>query len=57
MGWTGACVNDSSIGVGEISVPVAEIGSASGGVGAVRRIGRIGRRIIRHGRSLYGAKV
>ena len=57
VGWTGACVNDSSVGVGETSVPGAESSSASAVVGAIRRIGRIGRRIIRHGRSLSGAKV
>lgn len=33
-----------------------EISSASGGIGAVRRSGRIGRRIIRHARSLSGAR-
>src|SRR5260370_33316032 len=57
LGWIGACVNDGSVVVGETSVPGAEISSASGGVGAVRRIGRIGRRLFRHGRSLSGAKV
>ncbi len=58
-GWTGGGVNDDfgDVVVGETSVPGAEISSASGGVGAARRIGRIGRRIIRHGRSLSGAKV
>jgi hypothetical protein len=53
----GAGVNDGFIVVHETSVPGAERSSAIAGVGAVRRIGRIGRKIIRHSRSLSGAKV
>jgi hypothetical protein len=56
-GWIGARVNDGSVVVAETSVPGAESSSATAGVGAVGRIGRIGQRIIRHGRSLSGAKV
>src|SRR5260370_2161655 len=40
-----------------ILCPGAEISSASAGVGVVGRIGRIRQRIIRHVRSLSGAKV
>ncbi len=54
--WTCAGVNDGSVVVSETSVPRTEISSASGGIGAVRRSGRIGRRIIRHARSLSGAR-